>query len=511
MNKRVDIIYKIVIIIVIALVCSIYFYSQLIHIEVPIHSDDAATAADIRDMILFGKSSWNHWFELLNGWGNILFYYLFGATEKAIQTFFSFKYFLCISLTIYLALYNKKQIIWWLLPFFVFWIMPGNFGTASIQPLKFHVWTIFVPLVCLAYIWKRQLTFNKIKLCDILFIIFMALYGLVEKDILILVTLWMPLLSSVIIYFIQKGYIRKYLKTFLMLSSLILLLGYIFFRNIQYQGYGASSFVTVNDIVNNLFLAITGLFDLFNIDIFGKNILQFNTFVLLIRIIILIFGIWSIIITLKEIIVKKIENVNFVDAVLSISVIIVLVAYIFGGVRVDEISNRYMAYIYYIMPILMCHKLYELFDDFDVKIKLKNININSFSVFFIVCIIISINHVSFARETNSTDKLAESLKDIEGIDFGLGSFWSSTVLSVLTEYDLEIQPITIDNRDIAEPYLTVFECYNDGNKFFNFFIEDPEESFGINKEYLISRYGSFTKELEIEGKKIYIYDYELNL
>ena len=111
--------------------CSLYFYNQLIHIEIPIHSDDAGAVTDLRDIIEFGNARWSYWISPL-AWVNGLLYVLLGPTEVFVQSFFTIRYFFCIVLALYIALFHEKKIEWWLLPIFIFFSMPGSFGTASI-------------------------------------------------------------------------------------------------------------------------------------------------------------------------------------------------------------------------------------------------------------------------------------------------------------------------------------------------------------------------------------------
>ena len=47
---------KVIEIIIVGFLLSVYFYSQLINMEIPIHSDDVATASDLRDHIDMGLS-----------------------------------------------------------------------------------------------------------------------------------------------------------------------------------------------------------------------------------------------------------------------------------------------------------------------------------------------------------------------------------------------------------------------------------------------------------------------
>ena len=70
-------------IILIGALLSVYFYSQLINTELPIHSDDAATATDLRDMIEMGNFKWIYWISPLGCLNGVL-YVLFGPTELGV-------------------------------------------------------------------------------------------------------------------------------------------------------------------------------------------------------------------------------------------------------------------------------------------------------------------------------------------------------------------------------------------------------------------------------------------
>lgn len=495
-------------IILIGILCSLYFYNQLIHIEIPIHSDDAGTAIDIRDMFERGTFRLSYWLAPFN-WINGILYNMFGATEFFLQSFFVFKYFVCITLSLYLGLYNRKSFAWWLVPIFIFLgAMPGSFGTASIQPLKFHVWTIAVPLFCLTYMLIRGNDIQKLKWIDITIIGFVAVFGLVERDILIVVTCWIPFAIYWFIYFLQKGHIKRYLKQIIISSSLLLIAGKLVFEGIKYTGYGANKFSSIDVIFQNILTGITGLLSLFNINYEGSDILQFNTIFVFIRIIILIYIIWCIISILKDIYIKKIENVSLVDAILSISAVVCVVAYLFGGYREDAISIRYVAYLYYIFPIILCRKSFELIKKQSLEIKIKKINVNVLSIFFGVCILTFIDDVDFYREKNDMDEFTQELETIGGLDCGLGSFWTAGVISVLSDYSVSVQAGSWENGQVI-PYLSEWDDYGNGNRCFNFFIEDPEKNFGISEENLISTYGKYEKKYDISGKRVYVYDYDI--
>ncbi len=488
---------------------AVYFYSQLIGTEIPIHSDDAGTATDMRDVIEMGTAGWSYWTRPLTLL-NRLVYMLAGPSELFLQIFFAVKYGICISLSLFLALYFKRKFAWWLLPFFIFFCLPGNFGTASIQPLKFHVWTQIVPLICLTYILKKGNDFHLLKKTDICIVFCFSIFGLIEEDILVVVTCWLPFLLYALIYVWQKGTIIRYRNPVLVFSMLALLFGKAFFSNIEYQGYGTSRFVDVEDIGNNLVVGITGFLSMFNIDLIGSNVLQFQTVICGIRLLLLGYAVWCVAVIIRDIFAEKIENVDMVNAVLAMSVVVLLAVYLFGGMREDAISIRYMAYSYYALLIVSCRKTCEAGIEKQFLFRTKRYFVNILSCFFIICIVVTMNRVSFKREENEADQLAEQIQEIGSIECGMGSFWTAGVTSCLTNYETEIQAGERKKDGRIVPYLSKWDSYSSGNRYYNFFLEDCERGdFGITAKNLIEEYGIYRKKYELENANVYVYDYDI--
>ncbi|MFR4351152.1 MAG: hypothetical protein ACLT3H_05695 [Roseburia sp.] len=499
--------FSIIILILIGVLCSLYFYNQLIHIEIPIHSDDAGTATDLRDIIEFGNTRWSYWVSPLS-WINGLLYIFFGATELFIQSFFAIKYFLCITLTLYLALYNKKKTEWWIVPIFLFFSMPGSFGTASIQPLKFHVWTILVPLFCLAYILAKGDDIKKLGKKEIGLLVLLSVLGLAERDILIIVTCWAPFALYWVIYFVQKGYAKKYINWILTAGITVLIVGKVLLGGMVYGGYGASKFVNVQEFMENIGTGISGFLTMFNINLIGADVLQFSTLISGMRLLLLVVGIGVLVSETREMCQKKIENMSVVEAILTISVYVIIIAYLFGGKREDEISIRYAAYLYYIFLILLCRRVHEMVDQRQIVVQLRRYKINMASVFFCVCIIIALDPVTMTREENENDVLANVILSNEELECGLASFWNAGVISCLTNYHNEIQAAGWNNGQVL-PYLTEWDSYRSGNRYYNFFVQDTENDYGITEDHLKETFGEYEEKYAAENSYIYLYDYDI--
>lgn len=506
--EKVKKILKIIVLVVVAVVCSVYFYNQIIHTSVPIHSDDADSAIDLVNMIELGKGRISYWLSPLN-MVNGLLYRLFGATELFIQVFFAFKYFVCILMAMFLAVYNKEKFSWWVLPLFVFFgAMPGCFGTASVQPLKAHAWTVAVPLLCLCFILVKGNCFNSLKKGDAIIIALISLYGIVEKDLLIAVNCWIPFVLYMLLYWGQNGTLKKYFKFVLVVGLFLLVLGKVFLGNFEYRGYGSavSVFPSISGIWENIIMFVTSLLNIFNIKLIGENVFRFDTITAFLRLTLLMYSIGYVVRQLIRIFKNGVESIGFVDAVLAISAVVVICAYLFAGRRDEEIHIRYATYLYYIFSIMLVKAVVEFVEK--NKLGLQVARVNVFSAFFVVCILVSVDNISMTREVNNTDNLAEQLKNEEGLEYGLGSFWTGSVISVLTEGAVNVQAAEYANETLV-PYFHVWDPYESGNKFFNFIIEDPEISFGINEGSIIKTYGQYIEKKVIGEKKIYIYDYDI--
>ena len=83
---------------------------------------------------------------------------------------------------------------------------------------------------------------------------------------------------------------------------------------------------------------------------------RYNTVIAFLRLLFLLMAFAVVGARVKEIRGKKIENVSMVDAIMTISVPVVLVIYLIGGKREDDISIRYAAYVYYALLVLLCRK-----------------------------------------------------------------------------------------------------------------------------------------------------------
>ena len=93
---------------------------------------------------------------------------------------------------------------------------------------------------------------------------------------------------------------------------------------------------------------------------------------------------------------------------------------------------------------------------------------------------------------------------------GLGDFWKSGVISVLTDFDTCIQAVELSDTEYV-PYLNEWEYYDNGNNIFNFFIEDLSyyNKNSITKEKLDDLYGECIEVINYDDAMVYKYDYDV--
>ena len=124
--------------------------------------------------------------------------------------------------------------------------------------------------------------------------------------------------------FLAKRLCKKYINWILLSGAIVLIFGKILFGTFIYDGYGASRFVSVEEFVENIGTGISGFLTMFNINLIGADVLQFSTLISGLRLILLIGAIGVLVSTTKQLWLKKIENVNVVEAVLTLSAYVVI-------------------------------------------------------------------------------------------------------------------------------------------------------------------------------------------
>ena len=149
-----------------------------------------------------------------------------------------------------------------------------------------------------------------------------------------------------------------------------------------------------------------------------------------------------------------------------------------------------------------------MIDKQQVVVRLRRVKINMLSGFFCVCIVIALDPITMTREENEKDVLANAISTNEELKNGLASFWSAGVTSCLTGYHNEIQAVEWNGGQVS-PYLTEWDSYRSGNRYYNFFVQDLENDFGITEEHLKETFGEYEEKYEVENNKIYLYDYDV--
>ena len=491
---------------IISIVMMFYFYVQLIHIEVPIHSDDVGSATQVLDLIDRGTSDIVFWTQPM-GWLNVFLYFLFGPTEFYLQIGFSLKYAICIFLILSIVFCRKEKINAATLLFLIFWLMPGRFGTASIQPLKFHVWPVIVTLFCIWYIKKYIDTSDEIRLRDILIVGGVALIGALGYDIIVMVIAWMPLFVYYMVYLYRRKFFEQHIIGCSILFIVVLIGVKVISCKYQYTGYGASCFVDVSTAIENIKIGIEGMMSMCNINLIDNQVLQFSTIFGCIRLLLMLFALYIILVDLKK--MFKGENVNASTFVLVLGALGAILAYIFGGVREDAISIRYASYLYYVFAIILVNEFEYKVEQVDTTVLVRKYEINFMTLILVAVIILNIDPISISRPKNSVDELAEFVEEDSELHNGLGSFWKAGVVSCLNNYNNLIQAVCVSDEKLV-PYLSAWYQYYDGGEYFNFIIEDKDDSSsGITEDVISQLYGECEEKYEEDTSNIYVYDYDI--
>ena len=504
-NKTKYIVMSIIIILTVSVIMTLYYGVQVCESSLPFDSDDAGTFIHMRDIVEYGSEFKYHNLDIFY-WIVRLIYGILGESVSAVIVDYAVRYGITIFFMFLLALIDKKgKAHWQVLPILFFVTMPGNFGIASCKVFKYHIWASFISLLIALIICYVKNIKNK----EILICILISIWGIVEGDILVITSAFIPLVVLLIIN--NLTYLKYNIKKCLMLFIILVILAKLILSKWNYLGYGASFFPSVNDILNNVIVGVEGLLGLFNISIVASNIFSYSFLESCLRLLIILYFIICVVKLINNIIKGNHNNNSLIENYLAIVWSFSIIGYLFGGKREDEVAIRYMLMFFYTTIIVGIWNTVEFMDKYRKYFYLKKINI--LSVLFIILCLFSVGNINFKID-NSEDysdikKTAYFINENEKYKNGLGSFWRAGSIEVVTNGENCVQSVEINENDKAEPYLMENVPYYLGNKDFNFFVEHKQENHGINEENLIKYYGNYTEKKEFDNSTVYLYDYDV--
>lgn len=513
------------IIIVLALISTVYYYNLLLNIQLPVHSDDAGSTIAIYDENIFGG--------LKKTFGNCqifmifsrISYALLGYSEMAMRVVFCMNFFCIMVGSLYLVINNKdRKIVFFdvvLLLYIV--VLQGTRGPAQIQISKFHTNSTICFLLLLIFLQAYQFYKNKRY---ILYMFLVFLFSLLQLDYLLtIVAIAAPLLIYGFLCILHSSKCRKYLHYLILIVPCMLLFVRIIDKiylmmvgksMFSFSGWGTGRvFADIEEIKSNITLFFEGLLGMFNCNAGGTELISFGTVIWFIRFFILVAMLVSLIILLYQLVVSF-ESVDIIDGLLALSCLVTILAYMLTP-QLDAISMRYCNVLLFALPILFLRNIGRK-KDWSGNVSLFRCEISkdifaAAGVFVLILGMIKIIPIERTHMTN--DDLAETIID-SGLENGIGPYWAASVISLLTNETSFVQAVTMEPYCV-EPYLGFISIYDDKCAGFNFVVEDREVNdayddniFGISEKNIVMTYGKPRKQIEVgDDKTIYLYDYDI--
>lgn len=373
-----------------------------------ISSDDSVAFWRIyKDVALYGKSVYEICAPLnnINSLLNFLAMSLCSFGEFAIGFKFAGYSLICYFFSLLLVQNtdsNKKSCVAAAVLFFI--LLPTNYS--NIYHLHSTAITLFF-LLCL----ERNMKNRKRSEYIISTVLLVAIGYFFREDILLIgATIIIPLVISLLLYIWEDNRTKKYFFALLGVGSVCVLgarivlflfgrWGNITTLNKVYGGSGYTSWASLSQVLTSgiSFLgdAITASWNLPD----GDEMLALSSVYYIVRYLLFFMAVGMLIKKTYEIVVHGIKKISFIDSLMTISIWTVLLINIINQTTLNAYEewgycrphNRYLAVVWFLLPILLCRELPQMFmgekiDAVIFKIKKINIDISTAIIVSALCL-----------------------------------------------------------------------------------------------------------------------------
>lgn len=479
--------------------------------------------------------------EILEPWFLVLIGLDFigaGKTGAELVSYcFSVFYFLCVFITLKLCM-KDNQNNRWLLMLAVFLLIPYS-GTN-----RFHLFPAVVSLFVL-YAISQYFSVKKKKWLVAAGLLFLYAFIFSTDRIISLLFSVIPIIVYITLVCLQDKKKHKflYLGGFFVIAIVvgIKLINELCIQVVgqgltlmeTWGGYGGESYLTWIDIDNLFRKGIPSFFQAlmrqYNIPVEG-GLIQYNTFYWMIRIFIVGLALVALISRCREMSKKGVAHVNVLDALASITVIVLVCINVMNGmIKYYEIDshpmNRYACPVWYLLVVILVRWLDEKYEKICLVSK-KKYKITSGMILGVAFTLLTLGYsqpiyqgrealvkepcqgeVDFLKENGDTYK------------YGIASFWKSYPITAMTnaEYVVSYGWIQEDEEDKDKLNLVCRgnkNFYRDGSNYFNYIISYSPNSMTVSEENIETIRGDYIEKerLYIDGKEesiIYLYDYDI--
>lgn len=272
---------------------------------------------------------------------------------------------------------------------------------------------------------------------------------------------------------------------------------------------GEKCFIDVYGILDHFLLYIKSVFVLGGGNFFGKTITAAQTLVALVYAVFVIAGLYLMV---KNIVLWiRHKNDDLVSVLLSVGLATVSLLFVFTNISIDIYTSRYFGSFQYISAVLICRYLSrtglgERFLYTSRQIKWK------YCIMAVAVLAAGGSVLRYKSDIQpgvnilTEEYLGEFLQE-QGLTCGYGDFYSSSVVKVATQGQVQLHQVVLTGEECVYPYywFAQKEWYAQEAHFVVLRQQD-DLGFGLTPQNVRQAFGEPTRQLTFEGYIIYVYD-----
>lgn len=247
----------------------------------------------------------------------------------------------------------------------------------------------------------------------------------------------------------------------------------------------------IKSLWNNIYITISGISEIFGIRLIRHNLISPYSFIDIVKIAGMSFVFYSLYKMLK-----KYKKCNFVDQVLLILCVSNLLGYTLTNLQQDISTTRYLI-PFILFGSILCGRIFT-----DLVNNNKFLIISLCTIYFFASTY-PITMI-FQRQTNIPEKkLCEFLTDHD-LTNGYGSFWCSSIITLLSREDVKIRSIVNINNDLQP-----FEWLSNKNWYMayaNFIVTDDSNWGNISSSIIVKTFGYPDYTYNIDKYTVFVWN-----
>jgi len=442
---------------------------------------------------------------------NTFFYYIFGNRPFTALFMSIFPLSLCLFMTSYLVSKDKERVYWISFPILFFLFVPLS---GSCDTWLYHQWEALVFLT-LIVLYNKFVEFADQKRAYVIggiAFVLILLYGIfVIGSILVLVYAVLPAVIYICLCFIHNfDVIKKYKLPIMIITGIVVfVLSITGFFNWVYHGYGGSGYMAwtpVNQLWDNLMFSLKYTAESWGIEYGGQPLVQGQALLYSLKYAAFFYAIYLVGFYFVLGLRNKKKMSHSIEFICSACVICNVGANVFGTC-VYSLPSRYFSGAHYALAVLLCrHVARWLFSEKEIG----NINLGQ-SIASLLCLSLlffGLNpridkmYMVFPVDAQITEYLVEN-----NLHYGLGDFTNIYSFAPISGGKVEAFSCFAGQDMLQKPWSFPVPYYQGTNQY-QFIYDHPGEG-NWTEEHINESYEDYISKNAIEGRTIYVYDYDV--